>query len=233
MVWARRRRMPKLSTSPRRTPQVWRPVARAASAPVDAGSRPSSLGAAWRAKGSDSTDDPDRLHRCFPVVKIRPGVSGDQPADSASRIFMPSWPAKYSCDSVDGAAGAASNPGVPRRWFICSVRRRRTSLQSPKFSVTLHSNFSAPSLKRGDFGGGGVRGTLPRGSRNSLRQDHAETARRRSIQAEFSPGPAPPAARAASTSLSRVIQCERPVKTWSWSRSAGANRNSSIPRSFP
>ena len=56
---------------------------------VEAGSRPSSLGAAWRANGSASADDPARLQTCFPSpIRIRPGVSGDHPADSASRSFI-------------------------------------------------------------------------------------------------------------------------------------------------
>ena len=49
MLWARWRRIAKLSTSPRSTPHVASPPARDASTAVEAGSLPSSLGAVWRA----------------------------------------------------------------------------------------------------------------------------------------------------------------------------------------
>ena len=41
-------------------------LAREAISAVDAGSRLSSLGAAWRAKGNASAEDQARVHTCFP-----------------------------------------------------------------------------------------------------------------------------------------------------------------------
>ena len=157
-----------------------RPAARCPSAPVEAGSRPSSLGAAWRANGSASATTRRVSTSCFPSpIRIRPGVSGDHAADSAWRIFIPSCPAKYSCASMLEGAGAASNPaafsGVPRRCSICSFRRRRTSLQSPRFSVTLHSSFSDPSLSAAISAPAASRNASAPGAR-LLRQHHQKLA---------------------------------------------------------
>ena len=59
---------------------------------------------------------------CLPVsIRIRPGCSGDQPADSASRNFMPSWLGEicfgFGPDPAVGEARDLRIRGAPRRWI--------------------------------------------------------------------------------------------------------------------
>ena len=96
MLWTRRRRRPKLSTSPRSTPQMERPCARRASVCTGAADLPSSEGAAWRATmmpSGERFEVSGQVYFPSPGVTL-PGFSGDQPIRDASRTLAPSSFAK-------------------------------------------------------------------------------------------------------------------------------------------
>ena len=133
-----------------------------------------------------------------------------------------------------GRRASASNPpaaGAPRSRSICSLSRRRTSLQSPRFSVMLQSSFRDPSLSAAISAAAASRKDLA-----ASRDSSGSTSR--NCPPPLDPSrilarPNSASSARGNTSLNRLIQWERPVKIWSVSFSAGARRNSSIPRSFP
>ena len=124
-----------------------------------------------------------------------------------------------------------SDQGVPRRRVICSFRRRRTSLQSPRFSVTLQISFTTPSLRDAISLAAASRkvSAAARDSSGSTNRNWPPPLEPRRIFAK----PNSASRARGRISPSRLTQCERPVKAWSRSPPAGARRKSSIPRSLP
>ncbi len=129
---ALRRAMPAFRWTPVRCPRRWaRHGARRAASPVTrSGSRRVCL----------------RRPECAPAF---PATSRRFPRRAvSSRVGWRSIPRRRRPipSALEREIFGVSRRGVPRRRFICSFRRLRTSLQSPRFSVTLQINFTTPSL---------------------------------------------------------------------------------------
>ena len=124
------------------------------------GQRPGVLAGARRDQGrrlrrpSDHRGVPNLQAQFGREIAIGFGVRGSDPAARTARIgFEP--------------AGAR---GVERFRCNSSYRRLRTTLQSPRFSVTLQSNFKCAAAQSGHLARGGakkLRGVIPRFTRQN------------------------------------------------------------------
>src|ERR1700733_3496000 len=232
MLCSRRMRMANVSTSPRSTPQTASPSARDAKTGAVAVSRPSSVSAVWRARGTESGDVP-MLQECFPpLVTIVAGDSGDQPTLEASRSTRPRC-SKYAVSGSGSEAVSAPSPvdanGVPCLRWNSSFKRLRTTLQSPRFSVIAQNNSRRFWLSS--------RMPFRAATRNSSTCGRTSSGRTtRNCSPPLDPNSileSPSSAMSArgKTSLSRLTQRRRPVRR----DSAGCpdGRNSSTPNNLP
>src|ERR1019366_6324513 len=246
MECTRRRRSPKLSTSPRSTPQMDRPCARRPSVCTGAVCLPSSLAAAWRASMMPSGERLDvTLQLCLPSPGITlPGFSGDQPICDASRTLAPSSRAKYRSESLPGIATNGWNAAAPisRKGALLlpcssSLRRLRITAQSPRLSVMAQTSLTRLELSSEICAAAAARklsaaSRTPSGSTTRNWPPPPDPSRTRA-------NPSSASSARGRTSQSRVIHCDLPARRSSPAErthrpsAAPAKRNSSVPRILP